>query len=339
MSSRRSTASRALKANTLYMDAYPNVSALSRPIIAKHLVRAARQFGATTVAHGCTGKGNDQVRFEVSLTSLAPDLKCIAPVRDLALTREAAIEYAERNQLPIVTTKTNPFSVDQNVWGRAVETGFLEDIWNSPTKDVYEYTDDPAFPPPADEVTITFEKGIPVKIDGRAVTPLEAIVELNQRAGAQGIGRIDIVEDRLVGIKSREVYEAPGAMTLIAAHRELENITLEREQARFKKTVEQRWTELVYDGQWFSPLKQNLDSFIEDSQQYVSGEIRMVLHGGRATVEGRRSDSSLYDFGLATYDEGQTFDQSAARGFIDIYGLSSKQAAARDVRFGQDKLK
>ncbi len=328
-----------LKANTLYMDAYPNVSALSRPIIAKHLVRAARQFGATTVAHGCTGKGNDQVRFEVSLTSLAPDLKCIAPVRDLALTREAAIEYAERNELPIVTTKSNPFSVDQNVWGRAVETGFLEDIWNGPTKDVYEYTDDPAFPPPADEVTITFEKGIPVKIDGRAVTPLEAIVELNQRAGAQGIGRIDIVEDRLVGIKSREVYEAPGAMTLIAAHRELENITLEREQARFKKQVEQRWTELVYDGQWFSPLKQNLDAFIEDSQEYVSGEIRMVLHGGRATVEGRRSDSTLYDFGLATYDEGQTFDQSAARGFIDIFGLSSKQAAARDVRFGKDKLK
>ena len=328
-----------LKANTLYMDSYPNVSALSRPLITKHLVRAARQFGASTVAHGCTGKGNDQVRFEVSLTSLAPDLTCIAPVRDLALTREAAIEYAEKNSLPIVTTKSNPFSIDQNVWGRAVETGFLEDIWNSPTKDVYDYTDDPAFPPPADEVTIRFEKGIPVAIDGRPVTPLEAIMELNKRAGAQGIGRIDIVEDRLVGIKSREVYEAPGAMTLIAAHRELENITLEREQARFKKLVDQRWTELVYDGQWFSPLKKNLDSFIEDSQEYVTGEIRMVLHGGRATVEGRRSDSTLYDFGLATYDEGQTFDQSAARGFIDIYGLSSKQAAARDVRFGKDMLK
>ncbi|HLR45266.1 MAG TPA: argininosuccinate synthase, partial [Brevibacterium sp.] len=328
-----------LKANTLYMDAYPNVSALSRPLITKHLVRAARQFGASTVAHGCTGKGNDQVRFEVSLTSLAPDLTCIAPVRDLALTREAAIEYAQRNDLPIVTTKSNPFSIDQNVWGRAVETGFLEDIWNSPTKDVYDYTDDPAFPPPADEVTIEFQKGVPTKIDGRDVTPLEAIMELNTRAGAQGIGRIDIVEDRLVGIKSREVYEAPGAMTLIAAHRELENITLEREQARFKKLVDQRWTELVYDGQWFSPLKQNLDTFIDDSQEYVSGEIRMVLHGGRATVEGRRADTTLYDFGLATYDEGQTFDQSAARGFIDIFGLSSKQAAARDVKFGKDKLK
>ncbi|WP_029089852.1 argininosuccinate synthase [Brevibacterium album] len=327
-----------LKANTLYMDSYPNVSALSRPLITKHLVRAARQFGASTVAHGCTGKGNDQVRFEVSLTSLAPDLKCIAPVRDLALTREAAIEYAERNELPIVTTKSNPFSIDQNVWGRAVETGFLEDIWNGPTKDVYDYSDDPAFPPPADEVTIEFAQGVPVRIDGREVTPLQAIEELNQRAGAQGIGRIDIVEDRLVGIKSREVYEAPGAMTLITAHRELENITLEREQARFKKLVDQRWTELVYDGQWFSPLKKNLDTFVDASQEYVSGEIRMVLHGGRATVEGRRSDSTLYDFGLATYDEGQTFDQSAARGFIDIFGLSSKQAAARDVKFGRNEL-
>ncbi|GAB3059162.1 argininosuccinate synthase [Sediminivirga luteola] len=321
-----------LKANTLYMDAYPNVSALSRPVIVKHLVTAARQFGATTVAHGCTGKGNDQVRFEVGITSLAPDLKCIAPVRDLALTREKAIEYAERNDLPIVTTKSNPFSIDQNVWGRAVETGFLEDIWNEPTKDVYDYTDDPAFPPPADEVTITFAQGIPVKVDGRDVTPLQAIEELNTRAGAQGIGRIDLVEDRLVGIKSREVYEAPGAMTLIAAHRELENVTLEREQARFKKLVDQRWTEVVYDGQWFSELKRSLDAFIDDTQTYVSGDIRMVLHGGRATVTGRRSETSLYDFNLATYDEGDSFDQGSARGFIDIYGLSSKQAAARQAK-------
>ena len=323
-----------LKANTLYMGAYPNVSALSRPVIAKHLVAAAKQFGASTVSHGCTGKGNDQVRFEVAITSLAPELKTIAPVRDLALTREAAIEYAERNELPIVTTKNNPFSIDQNVWGRAVETGFLEDIWNGPTKDVYDYTDDPAFPPPADELIITFEKGIPAAIDGNAVTPLEAIMQLNERAGRQGIGRIDIVEDRLVGIKSREVYEAPGAMTLIAAHQELENITLEREQARFKRTVDQRWTELVYDGQWFSELKGSLDAFIDDTQEHVSGDIRMILHGGRATVTGRRSENTLYDFNLATYDEGQSFAQSAARGFIDIYGLSSKQATARNQRLG-----
>ena len=325
----------ALQANALYLDRYPLVSALSRPTIVKHLVRAARQFGATTVAHGCTGKGNDQVRFEVGITSLAPDLKCLAPVRDLALTRDRAIEFAERNKLPIATTKHNPFSIDQNVWGRSVETGFLEDIWNEPTKDVYNYTDDPAFPPVADEVIITFEKGIPVAIDGQSVTPLQAIQEMNRRAGAQGIGRIDIVEDRLVGIKSREIYEAPGAIALITAHQELENVTIEREQARFKRQVEQRWAELVYDGMWFSPLKRSLDTFVADTQEYVSGEIRMVLHGGRATVTGRRSEASLYDFNLATYDEGDTFDQSQARGFIEIYGLTAKLAAARDVRFGR----
>jgi argininosuccinate synthase len=322
----------ALKANALYMDAYPLVSALSRPVIVKHLVAAARQFGATTVSHGCTGKGNDQVRFEVGIQTLGPDLKCIAPVRDLALTRDKAIAYAEEKNLPIVTTKKNPFSIDQNVWGRAVETGFLEDIWNGPTKDVYDYTASPEFPPVADEVIITFKEGVPVALDGNPVTPLQAIQQLNHRAGAQGIGRIDIVEDRLVGIKSREVYEAPGAMALIIAHKELENVTIEREQARFKKTVGQRWTELVYDGQWFSPLKRSLDTFIDDTQQYVSGEIRMELHGGRATVTGRRSDSSLYDFNLATYDTGDAFDQSSARGFIDIFGLSSKVATERDER-------
>jgi argininosuccinate synthase len=329
----------ALKANSLYMDAYPLVSALSRPVIVKHLVKAAKQFGATTVSHGCTGKGNDQVRFEVGIQTLGPDLKCIAPVRDLALTREKAIDYAEKNNLPIVTTKKNPFSIDQNVWGRAVETGFLEDIWNGPTKDVYDYTASPEFPPAPDVVTIEFKQGIPVAIDGNAVTPLQAIEELNRRAGAQGVGRIDIVEDRLVGIKSREIYEAPGAMALIAAHKELENVTVERELARFKKTVGQRWTELVYDGQWFSPLKRSLDAFIEDTQQHVNGEIRLELHGGRATVQGRRSSSSLYDFNLATYDEGDAFDQSSARGFIDIYGLSSKVATERDERVASTEAK
>jgi len=322
----------ALKANALYHDKYPLVSALSRPVIVKHLVKAAREFGATTVAHGCTGKGNDQVRFEVGIVSLAPDLKCIAPVRDLALTRDKAIDYAERNNLPIATTKKNPFSIDQNVWGRAVETGFLEDIWNAPTKDVYDYTADPAFPPVPDEVLIRFEQGIPVAIDGQPVTPLQAIEEMNRRAGAQGVGRIDIVEDRLVGIKSREIYEAPGAIALIEAHRELENVTLERELARYKRRVSDKWTELVYDGMWSSPLKKALDAFIEDTQEFVSGEIRMELHGGKATVTGRRSEVGLYDFNLATYDEGDTFDQSAARGFIEIYGLAAKQAAAREAR-------
>ena len=204
----------ALKANALYEGTYPLVSALSRPVIAKHLVKAARQFGAHTVAHGCTGKGNDQVRFEVSITSMAPDMDCISPVRDLALTRDVAIDYAEKHHLPIETTKHNPFSIDQNVWGRAIETGFLEDLWNAPTKDVYVYTDDPTYPPLPDEVTITFRQGIPVAIDGREVTPLQAVQEMNRRAGAQGVGRIDMVEDRLVGIKSREIYEAPGAVAL-----------------------------------------------------------------------------------------------------------------------------
>ena len=324
----------ALKANALYEGTYPLVSALSRPVIARHLVKAAREFGAHTVAHGCTGKGNDQVRFEVSITSMAPDMDCISPVRDLALTRDVAIDYAEKHNLPIETTKHNPFSIDQNVWGRAIETGYLEDLWNAPTKDVYVYTDDPAYPPLPDEVILTFKEGIPVAIDGRDVSPLEAIQELNRRAGAQGVGRIDMVEDRLVGIKSREIYEAPGAVALIEAHRALEAVTLERMQLRYKRSMEQTWADLVYEAQWYSPLKRSMDAFIEDTQRYVSGDIRMVLHGGRATVTGRRSETSLYDFNLATYESGDTFDQSSSRGFIEIYGMQSKLAAARDVRAG-----
>ncbi|MEV4558018.1 argininosuccinate synthase [Kitasatospora sp. NPDC049285] len=321
----------ALKANALYQGQYPLVSALSRPVIVKHLVAAAQKHGATTVAHGCTGKGNDQVRFEVGIQSLAPSLKCIAPVRDYAMTRDKAIAFAEAKNLPIVTTKKNPYSIDQNVFGRAVETGFLEDIWNAPIEDVYEYTQNPATPREADEVVITFEAGVPVAIDGRKVTVLQAIEELNKRAGAQGIGRLDMVEDRLVGIKSREIYEAPGAIALITAHQALENVTVERELARYKRQVEQRWAELVYDGLWFSPLKRALDGFVNEANQHVSGEIRMVLHGGRAVVNGRKSDQSLYDFNLATYDTGDTFDQSMSKGFIEIFGMSSKIAARRDL--------
>ena len=323
----------ALQADALYMDRYPLVSALSRPVIVKHLAEAAKRHNATTVAHGCTGKGNDQVRFEVGLGALVPDLKVIAPVRDFAWTREKAIAYAEQRNLPIDVTKKSPFSIDQNVWGRAVETGFLEDLWNAPTKDVYSYTEDPTvnFQAP-DELVITFEKGVPVAIDGKPVTMLEAIQQLNKRAGAQGVGRLDMVEDRLVGIKSREVYEAPGAMALITAHQELENVTVERDLARFKRQVSQRWTELVYDGLWFSPLKDALDSFIAKSQEHVSGEIRMRLHAGTAVVTGRRSEQSLYDFNLATYDEGDTFDQSLAKGFVQLWGLPSKIAAKRDQK-------
>jgi argininosuccinate synthase len=322
----------ALQANALYMDRYPLVSALSRPVIVKHLVAAAREHGASVVAHGCTGKGNDQVRFEVGIGALQPDLRCIAPIRDLSLTRDKAIEYAEQHRLPIETSKKSPYSIDQNVWGRAVETGFLEDIWNAPIEDVYAYTADPATPREADEVTITFETGVPVALDGEKVSMLEAIQQLNARAGAQGVGRLDLVEDRLVGIKSREVYEAPGAIALITAHQELENVTLERDLARFKRGVAQRWSELVYDGLWFSPLKRALDVFIAESQRQVSGDIRMTLHGGRAVVTGRRSDASLYDFNLATYDTGDTFDQSLAKGFIELWGLSSRMAARRDGR-------
>ncbi|RLK53579.1 MULTISPECIES: argininosuccinate synthase [Actinokineospora] len=321
----------ALQANALYQDRYPLVSALSRPVIVKHLVEAAKYHGAGTVSHGCTGKGNDQVRFEVGIGALAPDLKVIAPVRDFAWTREKAIAWAEDRNLPIDVSKKSPFSIDQNVWGRAVETGFLEDIWNAPTEDVYDYTANPAEPRDADEVVITFDKGVPVAIDGETVTVLQAIQELNRRAGAQGVGRLDMVEDRLVGIKSREVYEAPGAIALITAHQELENVTVERDLARFKRGVEQRWTELVYDGLWFSPLKEALDTFIARSQEYVTGDIRLVLHSGRAVVNGRRSEQALYDFNLATYDEGDTFDQSLAKGFVQLWGLPSKIAAKRSL--------
>ncbi len=322
----------ALQANALYMGRYPLVSALSRPLIAKHLVTAARYHGASMVAHGCTGKGNDQVRFEVGIGALAPELKVLAPVRDSGMTRDKAIAFAEEKGLPIDVTKKSPYSIDQNVWGRAVETGFLEDIWNGPIEDVYEYTQDPTVPKPADEVVIGFTAGVPTSIDGKHVTMLQAIEQLNARAGAQGVGRLDMVEDRLVGIKSREVYEAPGAITLITAHQELEAVTVERDLARFKRTVGQRWAELVYDGLWFSPLKRSLDAFIAESQQHVTGEIRMTLQGGRATVTGRRSDASLYDFNLATYDTGDTFDQGLAKGFVQLWGMPSKLAAAREQR-------
>jgi len=322
----------ALRANALYMDRYPLVSSLSRPLIAKHLVAAAARHGGTIVAHGCTGKGNDQVRFEVGIGSLAPELKVVAPARDYAWTRDKAIVYAEEKGLPIDVSHRSPYSIDQNLWGRAVETGFLEDIWNAPIEDLYAYTQNPATPREPDEVVVTFADGVPVALDGRAVTPYQAIFELNQRAGAHGVGRIDMIEDRLVGIKSREVYEAPGAIALITAHQELENVTVERDLARFKRSVDQRWAELVYDGLWFSPLKSALDAFIDSAQRHVSGEVRMTLHTGRAVVTGRRSSTSLYDFGLATYDEGDVFDQSLARGFVELFGLPSRLAAARDGR-------
>ncbi|HEV7567753.1 MAG: argininosuccinate synthase [Microbacteriaceae bacterium] len=321
----------ALKANALYQKRYPLVSALSRPVIAKHLAATAKSLGADSVAHGCTGKGNDQVRFEAAVAALAPDLTSLAPVRDFALTRDKAIAYAAEHNLPIEQSKKSPYSIDQNVWGRAVETGFLEDPWNAPIEDLYTYTQDPAVSREASEITISFSEGIPVAIDGNPVTPLEAVQLMNTIAGGQGVGRIDIVEDRLIGIKSREVYESPAGIALIAAHEELENMTVERDVARYKRGVEAKWAELVYDGLWFSGLKRALDVFIDETQKHVTGDIRLKLHAGTAVVTGRRSGESLYDFNLATYDTGDTFDQSLAKGFIELWSLPSKISARRDL--------
>jgi argininosuccinate synthase len=322
----------ALRANALYMDKYPLVSALSRPLIVKHLARVAAESGASLVSHGCTGKGNDQVRFEVGLAALAPDVKVIAPVRDIDMTRDKAIAFAAEKGLPIDVTSRSPYSIDQNLWGRSCETGHLEDIWEAPHDDVWGYTDDPAQDRAADEVVISFVNGVPVALNGTERTPLQLVAELNALAGQHGVGRIDMVEDRLVGIKSREIYEAPGAIALIAAHQELESTCLERDLARFKRTAEQRWTELVYDGLWFSPLREALEAFMVQASQHVTGEVRVRLQGGRAVVTGRRSAASLYDFSLATYDTGDLFDQQLSKGFVELWGLPSKIAAARDRR-------
>lgn len=318
-----------LKANALYQKRYPLVSAISRPLIAKYLAKTAHELGADTVAHGCTGKGNDQVRFEASVAALAPDLISIAPIRDLALTRDKAIEYAALRNLPIAQSKKSPYSVDQNVWGRAVETGLLEDPWNAPIEDIYTYTQDPDIQKDPTEVIIKFDQGIPVEIDGVRYSAIQMVKKMNELAGNHGVGRIDMVEDRLIGIKSREIYEAPAAIALIAAHEELENLTLERDVNRFKKGIEDKWATMVYEGLWFSDLKRSLDVFIDHTQRYVSGEVRLKLAGGRAVVTGRRSEQSLYDFNLATYDTGDSFDQSLAKGFIDLWSLPSKISARR----------
>jgi argininosuccinate synthase len=322
----------ALRANALYQQRYPLVSALSRPLIVSHLAAVAREYGATMVSHGCTGKGNDQVRFEAGLAALAPGVSVFAPVRDSGMTRDKAIAFAAEKGLPIEVTAKSPYSIDQNLWGRSCETGHLEDPWEAPHDDVWGYSSDPDEPRPADEVTISFADGLPVALDGRPLSPLELITELHTRAGRQGVGRIDMVEDRLVGIKSREIYEAPAAIALITAHQELEAVCLERDLARFKRQAEQRWTELVYDGLWFSPLRSALEAFMAEASKNVTGDVRVRLHGGQAVVTGRRSEASLYDYGLATYDTGDSFDQALAKGFIELWGLPRKIAASRDRR-------
>jgi argininosuccinate synthase len=315
----------ALRANALYMGKYPLVSALSRPLIVRHLVRVAREKGATAVAHGCTGKGNDQVRFEVATAALAPDLTSLAPVRDAGLTRDAAIAYAEERNLPVPVTKSSPYSIDENLWGRTIECGVLEDPWSAPPTDAYEWTVAPQqAPDEPDVVTIAFDRGLPVSLDGSPASLVDVINEVGRRAGAHGVGRIDMIEDRLVGIKSREVYEVPAAVTLIGAHRDLEDLTLERALGAFKRGIEPVYADLVYNGQWYSPLRLALDAFITESQRPVTGDVRVRLYRGTATVEGRRSPNALYEHGLATYEAGDRFDHDAAAGFVKLWGLPLK---------------
>ncbi|MCU5458733.1 MULTISPECIES: argininosuccinate synthase [Bacillus cereus group] len=315
----------AMQAHTLYEGKYPLVSALSRPLIAKKLVEIAEQEGATAVAHGCTGKGNDQVRFEVSIQALNPYLEVIAPVREWKWSREEEIAYAKENDVPIPINLDSPFSIDQNLWGRSNECGILEDPWAAPPEDAYEMTlaleDTPNKP---EFVEIGFEAGVPTTLNGTAYSLSELIKTLNAVAGKHGVGRIDHVENRLVGIKSREVYECPAAMTLITAHKELEDLTLVKEVAHFKPMIEQKITELIYNGLWFSPLKQALHAFLQETQKNVTGTVRVKLFKGHAIVEGRKSEYSLYDEKLATYTAQDEFNHDAAVGFISLFGLPTK---------------
>ena len=317
----------ALAANALYEGKYPLVSSLSRPVIAKHLVAAARAHGATAVAHGCTGKGNDQVRFEVSTRALAPDLEVIAPVRVWGMTREDCIGYAAKHHIPLTVSKEKLYSIDENLWGRAIECGVMEDPWVAPPDDVYATTVATATEPI--ELVIAFERGVPVSVDGIAMPLHELVDSVAVRVGAYGFGRIDMVENRRVGIKSRETYECPGSLALIAAHRDLEDLTLERDLHHEKARLEPRWAELVYDGLWFSPLKEALDSFIASSQRHVSGEVRLRCEPGRCFPVGRRSPEALYDYALATYDAADAFRHQDAEGFVRLWGLGVQTWAAR----------
>jgi len=325
-----------LQANLLYEGKYPLISALSRPLIAKILTDIAEKEGAVAVAHGCTGKGNDQVRFDVAFTALNPELKIVAPVREWHMTRDEEIEYAKNNGIPVPIDVDNPFSIDQNLWGRSNECGVLEDPWAEPPEEAYELTADPVNAPDTPEtIQITFEKGKPVSLDGKAMPLEELILELNTIAGKHGVGRIDHVENRLVGIKSREIYEAPAAMTLIAAHQELEALTLPREVAEFKPIVEQKFSQAVYYGLWYSPLTDALKAFIEKTQENVNGTVKVKLYKGHAQVVGRESANSLYDFDLATYNKGDSFDHEAALGFIKLWGLPTEVHSS--VNKGQTK--
>ena len=320
----------ALRANALYEGKYPLVSALSRPVIVRHLVRAAREHGADAVAHGCTGKGNDQVRFEVSVRALAPDLDVLAPVRTWGFTREDAIDYAAEHDIPIKVRKDSPYSIDENLWGRAIECGILEDPWVEPPEEIYSMTGRPAgAPTEPSQLVIGFEQGVPVSLDGTAMGPRELIAATGEAVGRYGWGRLDMVENRRVGIKSREIYECPAALALILAHADLESLTLERDLLREKARLEPRYAELVYDGLWHSPLRAALDAFVDASQGPVTGEVRLRLEPGRCFVAGRRSEHALYDYELATYDAADAFRHEDAAGFVRLWGLGLQTIARR----------
>ena len=322
----------ALQAGAIYEGSYPLATALARPLIARLLVEVARAEGAIAVAHGCTGKGNDQVRFDVSINTLAPDLKIIAPVREWSMTRDSEIAYANEHAIPINVSIANPYSVDQNLWGRSVECGVLEDPWAEPPEDVFAWTANPD----GDEhieptyLEVTFQHGIPVALNGEDIDAVLLVETLNKLAGKYGIGRIDHIENRLVGIKSREIYEAPAAVVLHTAHQALESLTLGRDQARFKETVAAEYARLIYDGQWYSALHQDLAAYVQSTQRFVSGTVRVKLSRGHCAVIGRRSEHSLYNHSLATYDSGDQFDHNAALGFIKLWSLPlSTQAQAQ----------
>ncbi|KYD00142.1 argininosuccinate synthase [Heyndrickxia sporothermodurans] len=314
-----------LKANTLYEGKYPLSSALSRPLISKLLVDVAEQEGAVAVAHGCTGKGNDQVRFEVSIQALNPTLKVVAPVREWGMTRDEEIAYAEQHGIPIPIDLDNPFSIDANIWGRACEAGVLENPWNEAPEEAFDWTNPiEKTPNEAEYIEIDFEEGVPVALNDQPMNLVELIETLNELAGKHGIGRIDHIENRLVGIKSREVYENPAALLLINAHKELEFLTLPREVTQFKSTVEQQLAKIIYEGLWYSPLKPAIDAFIEETQKTVTGKVRVKLFKGTHVVTGRQSPYSLYNEELATYSKGDAFDHNAAVGFIKLWGLPTK---------------
>jgi argininosuccinate synthase len=320
---------RAVATNALYEGKYPLVSALSRPVIAQAVAEIALERDAEAVVHGCTGKGNDQLRFELAFKAHYPAVRVIAPLRDRIWTRDEEIEYALARGIPVVQTADSPYSIDENLFGRAIEAGVLEDPWNAPPDEPYALTSDPANAPEPIEIVIGFERGLPVSLDGEELPLAELIAQANRLAGAYGIGRIDMIENRAVGIKSREVYEAPGAIALIVAHSALEDVVLTKDEMRLKRPLEQRWTELVYEGRWFSPAREAIDAFVDSTQQLVTGEVRLELRPNAPVVTGRRSPHMLYAADLASYGTGETFPHEASEGFIRISSLETELHAAR----------